>query len=420
MTRPALLAALLAAGLALVQVPGASLHKLAPLIPARASLAEPLLFALIALSWRWAVFRSLPGAARRSLLLYAAVLLILLLVHPVERLFWISQLYLALLYATILALALSQPLQPLCRLALRWWLVVTLVLIGLLGALDVSLVQYVPEYATSSPWLSVRLRLLFNSSNILASYLLMVTLLATLGLSGQRPGALGRLALVLLVGLALLTRSRDLLLILVMLAALARFAAHTQLTRRLSLIGVILSTGLVLTGFLTREIMVLPQTPPYIHFKSPSVYRALAHEPYLRVWMQAEWSERLLGVGLSEAAWRSQALRFRAQAEKAAAPMGVGPNTVDQWMERRYGPHNTLIQILMAGGLLWLSAMSYLLLAPLWPIRKVATGPLARLATLFLALLLVHAMSRDLARTRWFWAEVAFCQAAILSAALKR
>lgn len=387
---------LLAAAISLFQVKSAAVFPQLGL-PGRGSLGDPLIVLAFLACLRTG--SRPPLVVRQALGIYLALLVLVALVVGRDAKFWLFQLGMALVYYTTHAVVHEHGVLRLCRLALRWWLAVTVLVVLWMAWTGIAF-QYVAGYQDEAPWLALRLSLALNHSNSLASYLLCIGLVAVLSLRKDR------VVLLVLLPLALWTKGRDLLL----LVFLVLVSWLLERDRRWWLsIPAILVGGLILFGCLTREFAVVPR----VDFSRPSLYRAEAHEPYARAYWQATPLEQLVGRGPTLARDRAWELK---SPEQLARAMNVGPtNQADlaEAMARRPRPHHTVLDFLNAGGLLWLTGFLVLVALPLrgaFPVRSRE----GKLALLFLILLGVASLSRDLERLRWFWVELALCQAVLL------
>ncbi len=371
--------------------------------------APPLLLALLAIA-RAGLLHQLPPAARRASLVYLGVIGFLLLVHP-ERKVWLAQLYYYLIYLTVFLVARDLGTGPFCRLVLRWWLALTSLLL-LAGLAGVPLFQYVAGYEDSSSGLTMRLALFSGGGNKLASYLFFVSLVAALALARGPVTRLELVALTVLVCLSILTRGRDSLLTFCLLSWLGGLRSGAGLSGRLWRLAAGGLLVAVLAGCLTREHLVLPTR---IDLSTPSLYRAVAHEPYVRAYWNASWWEKLVGLGWPSASRRAQEYKSRQLLEQAYAPLSPSEAEIEEAFQTPLGPHSGFLFLLCVGGVVWFGATLVLVGGPNSVTRPDWSRPEVRLVVLAAILMLAHLVTRDAPRLGWFWASLALCQAAWLA-----
>lgn len=372
------------------------------------SLGDPIVLLAIVQCIRARGFTHMPAIARKSLATYLlTILLVVVLAGPRDSGFWCGQILLALAYAAILCAAVVVGVEKISSLSIRCWVAVTAGVILLSPLLDTLLFQYVPEYAHKYGWLSLRLCLMLKHANAFSAYLIFITLLLVLGLSRRRLTRFDWLSIVLLVLMSLCTVSRDEFVVLALLFQLAYLR-----TSKVYLAAITLGLALVvMAGALAREFTVLPGRFPFLDFNTPSLYRAVAHEPYARAFWNASWPEKLAGLGPTEASERAFQGKSRELVERAFVPVEGSPTDVEAAMRAHFRPHNLWLDVLCNGGLIWLSGWLVLILTPLagstsgWTRRR-------RQVAFFLTLLTMSSLSRDLDRLRWFLPEIALCHAA--------
>ncbi len=369
----------------------------------------PLLLALFAIA-RAGLLHQLPFAARRAFLVYLGGIAILLVVHP-ERKVWLAQFFFFLIYVAVFVVARNLGPGPFCRLVLRWWLALTSLLL-LAGLAGVPLFQYVAGYEDVSGWLTIRFSLFSGGGNKHASYLFFVSLVAALALARGPVTRLELVALTVLVSLSILTRGRDSLLTFCLLLWLGRLRAGAGLWSRIWGLAAGGLLAVIVLGCLTREHMVLPTR---IDWRTPSLYRAVAHEPYVRAYWNATWWEKLVGFGWPSAALKSQEFKSRQLLERAYAPLSPSEAEFETALQTPLGPHSGFLFFLCLGGLVWSSATLVLAGGPIAWTRPDWSRPEVRLVALAAVLMLAHLVTRDAPRFGWFWATIALCQVAWLA-----
>lgn len=369
----------------------------------------PLLLAWVAIA-RAGLLRQLPAAARGAFMVYLGALGFLLVVHPEPKV-WLKQFYFFSIYLAVFVVARSLGTGPFCRLILRWWLGLTSLLL-LAGLAGVPLFQYVAGYEDSSSWLTMRFAFFSGGGNKLASYLFFVSLVAALALARGPLTRLELVALTVLLSLSILTRGRDLLLTLCLLSWLAGLRAREGPGSWLWRVAAGGLLALIVFGCLTREHMVLPTR---ILWNTPSLYRAVAHEPYILAYWNASWWEKLVGFGWPSASRRAQEFKSRQLLERALEPMNPSQAEVEETFQTPRGPHSGFLFLLCLGGAVWVGATLFLAGGPIFRTRPDWSRPEVRLVVLAAVLMLAHLFTRDAPRLGWFWASLALCQAAWLA-----